>query len=597
MNDMTQSHQAGTSTRFEVCQQANETRSTWQSIYQRLTSQASIQLAIWIALVAGIALRVSQLATNRSFFLDEAFVATNIFHKDFLGLLKTLEFDQRAPAAFLWAVKACWSLIGQDDWILRLAPFFSGVGSLFVFRSVAAKLLELPFQLIAMLLFALAAPQIFYASDLKQYSTDVLITLCAVNFALSSDGRTSSWSRSLGFGLFGLVAFFFSFISVFCLGAIGLVMLWQDRKSFDMRLVRLAAIFACWGIGFVLIYLVQIRNYDPSPDWKDLWGNAFLRTSLFSVDGAIWLRDCLSHVGSNPVGIAPASIGCLFLIFGFFRLARVSFFRACILIGPVAAALVAAIVGHYPFNGRVILFTAPLIILLMSYGVQEQSKLTHEGTLFLSALAVTLLDDRGTALAIIGISALVVFLWTKMLRWNWLVSPKLFCGVRTVAVCALLLTVPCKEAGKHVQSGTPYLNPLFHKYRLQELKSVMQHVRNNWQDGDKIYLYSMTHVAFGVYADRFGFKPEDWTAGCIAFLPPTMDQIANDFAAHQGKGRLWVLFSHVTQRGEETDSLRYTAYLDTIGTRLDSHQLGDDYDAEAHLYDLSKPSRLVSAQK
>jgi hypothetical protein len=374
-------------------------------------------------------------------------------------------------------------------------------------------------------------------------------------------------------------------------------MLWQQRKTFDLGLVRLVAIFACWGIGFAVIYLVQIRNYDPDPGWKDLWGNAFLRTSLFSGGGLRWLRDSLAHLGSNPVGIGPASIGCMFLIYGAARMARTNYIQLSCLLGPIAAVLLAAIVGHYPFSGRVILFTAPLVILLVSYGVQEQSKLNYEGTLFLSALAVALLKDRGTSFALIGISALVVYFWRNVLRKDWLVPPKTFAFVRTGLICALLLIVPFDAAGKHIRKGTSYINPLFHNYRLQELKPMMQHVRDNWREGDKIYLYSQTNVAFELYAERFGFKREDWTQGSLAYIPPTQDQIAREFVPFRGQKRVWLLFTHVVDRGEDTDTLRYTAHLDSIGDRIDEHHLGREYDAAAYLYDLSYPSHFVSVTK
>ena len=128
----------------------------------------------WVAVACGIWLRVSQFLTDRSLFLDEAFVATNILSRDYAGLLGTLEFDQRAPLGFLVAVKFFWESLGHDDRVLRLAPLLASIAGLFVFRRIAARLLEPWFQVLATTFFALTIPQIFYASDLKQYSLDVL---------------------------------------------------------------------------------------------------------------------------------------------------------------------------------------------------------------------------------------------------------------------------------------------------------------------------------------------------------------------------------------------------------------------------------------
>jgi hypothetical protein len=575
--------------------QALQDRSRERTFANWLSSPSVWNIAIWIILLSGIGLRASQLALNRSLFLDEAFVATNIQERGYLSLLDALKFDQRAPAAFLWSVKCCWDVLGHDDWILRLTPFAAGVASLFLFRRLLSQTLELPYQLLGMSLLALAVPHIFYSSDLKQYSLDVLVAMTAIWFAISPGEMTASWKQSLLCGGLGCAAFLGSFVSIFILGSIGLVMLWQRRGCWDIRLIRLLVVFSMWGFGFGLIYLVQVRNFDLDPDWKWLWGDAFLRTSLFSLDGLSWLRDRLAHVATNPSGLAPSGLAVFLMFYGAITLARKNPVRSMSLLGPILAVLLAAVIGVYPFKGRAILFTAPSVIILVCYGVQEQSKLHREGLLVLVVLAALSMGERGVELVLIGASAFITYVWRDCLRFEWLVSPLAFRLVRTGFVCIALLAIPIKDTARHLKTGASYNNPMFWGYRLEELKPIMQYVRDHWREGDKVYLYSQTNVAFEFYASRFGFKPEDWTNGMMAGLfKPSQEQIRSDFEPLVGQPRLWVLFTHVGVSGGDSDREEYVRCLDSFGQRLSERVLDGRFDASAYLYDLSSSNRVAN---
>src|SRR6476661_11065301 len=87
----------------------------------------------WLIVAAGIALRCSQYSFDRSLFLDEAFVATNIAHRSVAELCQPLEFDQRAPAGFLAGVKLATLALGRSDLVLRLLPLISGIVSVVLF--------------------------------------------------------------------------------------------------------------------------------------------------------------------------------------------------------------------------------------------------------------------------------------------------------------------------------------------------------------------------------------------------------------------------------------------------------------------------------
>src|SRR5262245_23702888 len=160
----------------------------------------------WLIIAAGIALRCSQYSFDRSLFLDEAFVATNIAHRSVAELCQPLEFDQRAPAGFLAGVKLATLALGRSDLVLRLLPLLSGVVSVLMFAILCRRFLSESAANLALLLFAVSPPLIFMSSDLKQYSTDALMTVAILLACATVDPSRWTARRVAILGLVGAVA-------------------------------------------------------------------------------------------------------------------------------------------------------------------------------------------------------------------------------------------------------------------------------------------------------------------------------------------------------------------------------------------------------
>ena len=58
-----------------------------------------------IILLYGFILRLAHYITNRSLWLDEAFIALNIINKSFFQLVDKLDYCQAAPIGFLFIEK------------------------------------------------------------------------------------------------------------------------------------------------------------------------------------------------------------------------------------------------------------------------------------------------------------------------------------------------------------------------------------------------------------------------------------------------------------------------------------------------------------
>ena len=134
----------------------------------------------WLALAAiavGVAVRIEQYAANPSLWVDEAAIAHNVLDRQPSQLFGPLDYRQVAPPGFLLAVKLSVLVLGFSEYALRLVPFAAGLVSPVMFFLVARSVLRPVGTVVATLMFSIAVPLVLFSANLKQYSSDVLVTL------------------------------------------------------------------------------------------------------------------------------------------------------------------------------------------------------------------------------------------------------------------------------------------------------------------------------------------------------------------------------------------------------------------------------------
>src|SRR3990172_6942227 len=134
-------------------------------------------ILISLALLLGAFLRINRFLLNRSLYIDEALLALNIIERTPLQLLGQLSFDQAAPFGFTLLVKLLTMAFGISEPVLRFLPLMAGLVSLPLFYLVANRWLPRWASLLAVVLFAVSDALANYAVQLKQYSSDVALTL------------------------------------------------------------------------------------------------------------------------------------------------------------------------------------------------------------------------------------------------------------------------------------------------------------------------------------------------------------------------------------------------------------------------------------
>lgn len=501
----------------------------------------------------GIILRVGRYFQDRSLWLDEASLAVNLISRSYSGLFRTLDFDQGAPYGFLVLEKLAISTFGDSERAFRLFPLLTGIASLFVFWRVASRFLGRSAALLALAFFTVLEPLVYYSSETKPYSFDVLVALVLVwlfDRALS----TRRLRPLVAYAVAALAAPWFSYPSVFVLAGTGGALLLVAAIERDWRTAAFrAAVVAGGAVIFLVVYLTSIRHLSGG-----LKGTAEAVTSSGHSSVAKNIYVLLSDPGAMPrtlIGLA------VFLVaIGAVIMARQRWPRLAALVLIVVAAGLAAEIHRYPLVGRLALFLVPLVLLLLALG------------------AVTLV--RSTPAAVRG----VVF-----------------------GAVLLLLAAPFWTGLRHLrrpptaQAGTPAT--------LQPTRHLLARLADAWRPGDTLYVSIKSQLAFRYYltchdcnphgkeeARLWPFEPVNGPTQTSQALRPerpslvvgspggALESYLDDFDRLVGKRRVWFLFTHTPPVDEQ--ALEFS--LDRQGRQVSAFREGT---AVVLLYDLRRKGR------
>jgi hypothetical protein len=488
---------------------------------------------VWSAICVGVVLRLWQYLLNRSLWLDEALLGLDVIHRTYSGLLKPLDDKQGAPLGFVLFERFFVQHWGSSEYVLRLVPLLAGIVSLFLFYAVAKRVVRPAAVPIALGLFAIAPPLIYYSSELKQYSSDVAVALLLYLIALAPSPTTWGGPRISALGFIGAATIWCSHPAVFILASIGTVfgvILVTERQW--KQLSRFGIAYALVIGSLIADYLVSLRNLAHDEYLLDYWAKNFMPLRLKSVSDLKWFYDAFFEFLRNPVGLAFSGLGALALIVGGFHLYARDRVKFWLLLLPWMFALLASALRTYPFGGRLMLFLVPSAMLLMGEGAGQ-------------IRAATRRDTPVAGYALIGLLFVdpAVYLLHHFTRPNVLVS-------------------------------TPGIQ------RQEEIRPVLAYVRSHQGPTDLVYVFRDARPAYAFYRERDHFDDSNVLLGTAA------GENSREYTAdldHLRGRRVWVVFSHIN--GVEADAPKYACfYLDTMGKRLDAFSSAG---AVAYLYDLT----------
>jgi hypothetical protein len=473
-----------------------------------------------VFVVLGIGLRLQRYLLGRSFRQDEATLALAIQARSLLGLIRQpLPGGLTAPIGFLALEKLFVVFLGNRDYIWRLLPILSGCLSVVLMFLLARRLLGTFGTVFALGAFSLNTMLLFYSSDLKQYSTDVIIALLiylAVAFYLS----VGTLSSAVVLASVGLVAVTCSHPAVFLLASSVPVLLYRHRRGGREIGTALLIVFI-WAAAFLALYLFYYRVVGQDKGVVDYWNNLdglmpippWKQPDWFTIRGASYI--------ALVVGLSAPTLLCAAL----YVIGIVSFCLrhkgewSVVLLASTAATLAASALVNYPFKGRLILFLVPSTLLAIGEGLEA---------------SLRLFGSRRWIAQVLGWPLIVLLLWGPALN--------------TYGVLSQPRYAPYKE----------------------DIKPVLGFVQAHWRPGDLVVVDDQASPTYAYYAALYGLKAD---APVLANVRnhPRRYKIAIDALPRQQ--RIWFIFSNILDTKSGPDVREYILdYVDkTGGQRLESY--------------------------
>jgi hypothetical protein len=446
---------------------------------------------LYLIVFIGISLAIYQFIFNRSLWLDEAKLALNIINKDFIGLTKPLDYHQVAPIGFLFIEKISVLILGKNELALRIFPLISFLTSIPFFYLLSNKLVKNNvIALISTSIFSITLSLLRYSSEVKQYSTDVLFTIIILYYSLTLQLNKN---KSLFiYAIIGSIAVCFSNISIIILFVTGVYLLYFD--GYKNKNYKVLFPFLFWATAFFIYYYLLIHNNPTTESMKTSWENAFLPLNPFSKDFYSFLLFAVKSIYAKllhfdyfwiiPFIISLSAIGIML------KQRKYTLLYFCLT--PIIVHLLLSGLALYPFSKRLILYTAPLIILIFSFGLYH----------------------------------LFEFFNKKILR-----------------LPNLLLILPV----------VIFFYPIYLKFPItkQEIKNSLNYIEQNLKKEDEIYVYYASEYAFKFYKET---KIININNKIIVGTKHKENHHNYDHELLNLKGKVWLLFSHVYPPRENYDN-------------------------------------------
>jgi Dolichyl-phosphate-mannose-protein mannosyltransferase len=498
----------------------------------------------WVLGFLGVVARLVPYLANRSLWFDEALLALNVIDRPLWALAGRLDFNQAAPIGFLWLEKLAATFLGPGERALRLVPLLCGLCSLALFFPLARRQLARGGALVACGVFVLSQPLVYYASEVKQYSGDVLAALVIAWAAIRFQERPGARS-SAALCLLGLASLLLSHPAAFVLAAVGVSLFIdavRERRSSAAALVATAAVL--WTAGFLVLYFTFLNRLTGTPYFRRF----FLRLGGFppveAAEVPRWLFHEALSLLHETVGIPLAGLGLLCVIVGLVAWWRRGPTRVFFWVGPLALAGLAACLRLYPLVARTTLFAVPAIALLIGEG-SEQIRVRAGGV-------------GGVAYA-----ALIILLFAQPAGWN--------------------------------------LRALLHPPEREEIRPVLRRIERERRPGDAFYVDFFTQYALRYYIET-RFLPfsgslaravleapasqsldGSWYSAALRSAPPDVligkppvlrseDRMSygRELDQFRGRPRVWMIFSHAPDRGGVEERRLLIDRLNRMGRRIES---------------------------
>jgi len=353
-------------------------------------------ILLLFVIITGVSVSILQFMHNRSLWLDESYLALNIINRDFIQLLQPLDNNQVAPIFFLQIEKIFSVLFGYSESGFRLFPLFCYWASIyFLYKIFRILNLNTYVIIISMSLFVFNGTIIYYSSEVKQYMIDVLVLSGMYYFTLRNYEKPKI--KYILLGVFGTISIFLSNVSPIILLCCGIYLFHTDFKGGWKELKYIFITSTVWLFFFGLYFLFFIYQHPIREFMLGYWSmeGAFMPLNPFDIEFYKFLirKYYFFYHDLFEFGWVGFYILQIVFLFGCFNLMEKKQIRILFLgIAPVLVHLGLSSLKLYPFVLRLILYTIPAFLIILSFGLDYAisfiTKVNKHITLLFSAVVV-----------------------------------------------------------------------------------------------------------------------------------------------------------------------------------------------------------------
>ena len=348
-----------------------------------------VKYATLFTLILGSILRGAVWLQQRSIFLDEANLIRNYVEKGYRALFSHLDYQQYAPPLFSVTMKFIFQIFGINELSAKLFPLLCGIGLLWVFYVLNRRFLS-PFAALMAVLFVVF-DKIFidYATECKQYATDVFIAVLLILLSQTIDFKSFNAKKALLWAAIGSIAIWFSMPSVFILAGVGAYYLFSFWKNKDLKAIKqISVIGALWLIQFALYFYFILKTDAQSDNLQDFHKAYFLAFPPLSMPDLNLLMTQIGGIIDRSIGITflAAAISIICFVLGIKQLWKNNRPVFLLLVLPIVLTLTASALHYYSLIARLILFFLPIFILIVFIGFDSVLQKRH--WLFSSLLTI-----------------------------------------------------------------------------------------------------------------------------------------------------------------------------------------------------------------
>ncbi|MGK0389390.1 MAG: hypothetical protein ACI94Y_002130 [Maribacter sp.] len=449
-----------------------------------------------ISLVLGIAvsLRLVVYFQNRALFLDEANVCMDIISKDYFGLFQIYESGQQMPPFVAIFIKSFSLALGNNEYTLRLFSLIIGLSSVYLFFILSKKFIKTIFGLLfTNWIFATSYLLIQYATEAKQYGTDVFITMLLILLATRNPEKEFSTKNMIGWMTLGAVAVWFCMPSIFVLAGVGFYWLLHQKnliKHQPQKVLPIIIIGSSWLINFGLYYYILLSpalSQDSLVSYHEPYFLPIFPTDLASLDKwtSIQFEILRSTIGKTGIAVAA---GIILFLSGWYFCFKDNWKKGILLLAPILLAWLASGLDKYSLIPRLALFYLPISLLIMGYAIDG------------------------------------IYQWGKSyIRW--------ILGILLILVAS------------HQDGFDMFWKPL----TIDEIKPILEHISENANKNDLIYIHFEGIAAFEFYTKYHDDKDSRFNLSENPAIYTRWDTKHPALIQPYPK-RVWLLFAHTEEK-------------------------------------------------